>query len=141
MTLTLTGRKREVALGIKSEELDAYTGMTVLTTKLNDTFGRNKTDQIYDAYVKFETINQGELSMTDYIHEFDKRNAELVKFEFKLPKEVLACKLLYCANLDKQERQIALSATTELEFESMKSSLRRIFGNDHTKKRDAEMSA
>ena len=32
--------------------------------------------------------------MTDFIHGFDKRNGELVEFEVKTPKEVLADKLL-----------------------------------------------
>ena len=46
MALPLTGSYREIALGIKTEELHADTGTIVLTKELKDTFGRNK---IYNA--------------------------------------------------------------------------------------------
>ena len=63
----------------------------------------------------------------EYLQQFERQNDELTSLGIKLPTEVLACKILYCANLDVKERQMALSATSKLEFEPMKTALRRLF--------------
>ena len=65
--------------------------------------------------------------MLDYIQEFESNYEELKKSNIQLPPEILACKLLYCAQLESRDRQIVLAAVAKLEFQSMKSSLRRIF--------------
>ena len=49
-----------------------------------------------------------------------------------LPDAVLACKLSEGANLSQQERQLALTATSKMEYSGMKSALTRIFGEKVT---------
>ena len=45
----------------------------------------------------------------------------------ELPDSILACKLLHSCNLTSNERQLVLSASNELNFDTMKKSLQRIF--------------
>ena len=45
-----------------------------------------------------------------------------------LPEPVLAFKLLGSAGLSQKKRQLVLTATSTLDFSSMKSALKRIFG-------------
>ena len=56
--------------------------------------------------------------MVEYLQEFERQNDELTSLGIKLPTEVLACKILNSANLDVKERQMALSATSQLEFQN-----------------------
>ena len=130
VVLTLTGRKREIkALAIKAENLNKDEGLKTLLDKLKFSFGQDKTDRIFEAYSKFESINRGTKSMVEYLQEFERQNDELTSLGIKLPTEVLACKILYCAYLDVKKQQMALSATSKLEFEPVKTALKRIFGS------------
>ena len=119
VALTLTG-KREIALEIEAEDLNKDEGLKTLLDKLKLSFGQDETDRIFEAYSKFESINRGTKSMVEYLQEFERKNDQLTSLGIELPKEVLACKILYCANLDVKERQMALSATSKLEFEPIK---------------------
>ena len=46
---------------------------------------------------------------------------------------MLACKLLYSAGITDVERRMVLSATSTLDYENMKASLKRIFGGESSK--------
>ena len=130
VALTLTGRKREIkALEIKAEDPNKDEGLKTLLDKLKLSFGHDETDRIFEAYSKFESINRGSKSMVEHFQEFERQNDELTSMGIKLPTEVLACKILYCAYLDVKKQQMALSATSKLEFEPVKTALKRIFGS------------
>ena len=127
VALSLTGRKREAALEFSSVELNAEDGLTKLLDKLKSKFGREETDRLFEAYVNFETVARLDRNMTEYIQDFERLYAELKKFKIDVPSEVLACKLLHCAGLDTKDRHLVLSATPDLKFDAMRTSLRRIF--------------
>ena len=125
VALTLTGRKREIALEIKAEDLNKDEGLKTLLDKLKLSFGQDETDRIFEAYSKFESINRGTKIMVEYLQQFERQNDELTSLGIKIPTEVLACKILYCANLDVKERQMALSATSKLEFEEFEDGIEK----------------
>ena len=69
------------------------------------------------------------MSMAEYTVEFDQRYTKIKKYEMALPDAVLAFKLLDNGQLSKAERQLALTACTELTYTNMKSALKRVFGD------------
>ncbi|CAC5364880.1 unnamed protein product [Mytilus coruscus] len=66
--------------------------------------------------------------MSDYIIEFDKRYSKSKKYDMTLPEAVLAFKLLDNAGLSSRDKQLALTASSDVKYTSMKSALQRIFG-------------
>ena len=67
-------------------------------------------------------------SMTKYIVDFDSLYTKIKKREMVLQEAVLAFKLLDGAGLTENQRQLALTACSDLNYESMKSPLKIIFG-------------
>ncbi len=128
VALALEGRARETAMEIPAEYLDNDNGMATLMTKLDDVFLKEEKDCAYEAYSYFDGITKnGLVSMTDYIIDFEQQYNKMKKYNMMLPDAVLAFKLLDTACLDEKNRQLALTACTELKFSSMKSALKRIF--------------
>lgn len=110
-------------------DLNKDTGMATLLAKLDDLFLKEEKDRIYEAYSDFDRINkEANMSMADYIIDFEQRYSRMKKYKMELPDAVLAFKLLDTACLDITDRQLALTASTDLTFASMKSALKRIFG-------------
>ena len=131
VTLSLTGKPREVALEIPSATLNADDGMTVLIAALDKVFLSDEQDNSYAAYTNFEQFKKtADMSMNDYIIEFERRYNKTKKFHMDLPDPVLAFKLLDSCNLNYQEKQLALTATGDKTFKSMKAALKRIFGGN-----------
>ena len=129
MTLCLSGRAKEAALEIKAEELSTNDSMKILLTKLDSVFQKDCTDLAYEAYTLFEQCKRHEsTSITDHIVEFERKYNQIKKHKMVLPEPVLTFKLLDSAGLSQKERQLVLTATSTLEFSSMKSALKRIFG-------------
>lgn len=133
VTLSLSGKAREAALAISAPELNKDDGMNTLIQALDNVFQKERVDSAYEAYKTFDGYRKSDsTSMGDFIIEFDQRYQRTRKFEMALPDAVLAFKLLDSANLTTQQRQLALTACQELKYDSMKSALKRIFGDGAT---------
>ena len=65
--------------------------------------------------------------MADYIIEFEYLYNKMTNGEMPLPNAVLTFKLLDGVKLSETERKLALTLGNNLEFETMKSALKRIF--------------
>ena len=130
VALSLTGRARDTALEISADVLNADDGMAKLVEALDNVFLKEEKDRAYDAYTDFDTIRrETDVSMADYIVHFEQRYNKMRKFDMALPDTVLAFKLLDTADLDVKDKQLALTACSTLTFASMKSALKRIFGD------------
>ena len=127
IALSLGGCKRDTALQVPNAEMNTEDGLAKVLNKLKEAYGKEESDRLFEIYVKFESIQRNNRPMQDYIQEFESNYEELKKNNIQLPPEILACKLLYCAQLESRDRQIVLAAVAKLDFNSMKSSLRRIF--------------
>ena len=126
VALSLTGAKREAARAIPLADLKAETGLKTLLDKLKSLFGRDLVDEMFHDYEMFQKLRRGNKPITEYITLFDSLYQKLVKHELVLPPAVLAWKLLSCSDLDERDKKLALSATPQVTYEEMKSSLRRI---------------
>ena len=129
LALTLQGKPREVALEMDAAKLNAENGVEVLMTELDKVFEKDKMDQAYSAYTAFDKYQrEGSMNMSAYIIEFEQRYNKCKKYNMVLPDTMLAFKLLDNAGLDQSDRQLALTACSDLKFDTMKGALNRIFG-------------
>ena len=129
VTLSLSGQAREKALQIKADDLNKDDGMTTLINALDSLYKRETIDLSYEAYMNFDKFKKMDsMNMVDYIVEFERLYTQCVKYEMQLPNAVLAFKLLDSCNLSQRDRQLALTASSDLSFDNMKSALKRIFG-------------
>lgn len=137
VSLSLSGNARETAMDIPAKDLAKETGMTTLLERLDKVFLRDDKDKAYEAYKSFDPFQRQEnMSMTDYIVEFDKRYNKSKKYEMSLPEAVLAFKILDNAGLTSKDRQLALTASSDIKYGPMKSALQRIFGESGTASND-----
>ena len=127
--LSLTRSKRDVALSVPLVQLKSETGLDALITIFSEAFGKDSADRTYEIYEQFGNLKRGSKSMSEYIAQFDLLNSKLIQNKIELPDVLLACKLLYSAELEKRDTRLVLSATSKLEFALIKSSLKRIFSS------------
>ncbi|CAB4022650.1 Hypothetical predicted protein [Paramuricea clavata] len=121
--------KQEIELWTKVTGLaKAKQGIAVCLT-LDGKAKEATTESDYEAYKNFDTVRKKpSTSMAEYIVDFDSLYTKIKKREMALPEAVLAFKLLDGAGLTENQRQLALTACSDLKYESMKSTLKRIFG-------------
>ena len=130
VTLSLKGKARETAVRVPVDELNSNNGMQVLFTTLDKVFKKEDKDLAYEAYTTFDNFMRCDgLTIGDYIYEFEKLYERCSRLKMVLPDAVLAFKLLDNANFTFQEKQLALTACNELTLSSMKSAMKRIFGD------------
>ena len=83
---------------------------------------RDDKDKAYEVYKNFNTLSKSEnMSMSEYIVEFDKRYNQSKKYEITIPEAVLAFRLLDKANLTLSEKQLALTTSSDVKYATMKS--------------------
>ena len=139
ITLSLSGKARETALEIPADDLDKEAGVTLLIEKLDAVFLKEAKDLAYEAYTHFDIYRKSEeCKMADYIYEYEIRYGKCKKHDMTLPDAILAFKLLDNANLSSKDKRLAMTACSELTFASMKSALKRIFGDRTTVPSDSE---
>ncbi|XP_059903072.1 transcription factor Sp2-like [Gadus macrocephalus] len=131
VTLSLNGRARDTALEIPAEDLKKEDGVSTLLKELDSVYLKEENDRAYDAYTDFDRIYREDgNSMADYIVDFEQRYNRIRKFDMILSDALLAFKLLDTAGLDTNDKQLALTACTTLTFASMKSTLKRMVGEN-----------
>ncbi len=130
LALTLTGDAKAKALEIDVADLSKDTGLDAVLEALDTLFKTDTIDAAYAAYSDFDKFKKTEeMNMNEYIIQYERKYTKCVKFDMKLPDSVLAFKLLDNANLQQRDRQLILTAATDRTFGTMKSSLKRIFGD------------
>lgn len=130
IVLCLSGKPKQVALELKTEDLNKENGTETLLTALDTVYKKGEKERAYEAYSNFENIERTvDMSIGDYIILFERQYNKCKGFNMKLPDEVLSFKLLDKAMLSSKEKQLALAATSDLSYDVMKSSLKRIFAD------------
>ena len=130
LALSLQGKPREVALEIAPEDLNVDEGVDKLIAELDKLFEKDKIDQAYAAYTAFDKCRrETSVKMSDYIIEFEQKYNKCKKYDMVLPDAILAFKLLDNAGLNQSDRHLALTACSDLKFDTMKAALNRIFSS------------
>ena len=123
-------KKAEKAVStLTVHDLNRETGLDVLIEKLDNAFKDEIVENTHSIYLKFTNRKkQPSMSMNDYSIEFENLNHQMSIHNMVLPDTVLAFKILEGAMINDNQRQMALTLASELSFKSMKSALKRIFG-------------
>ena len=128
--LTLTGKAREVSSEIDTVKLASAEGMKVLLEKLDGVFMLDKNRQAFMAYSDFERFKRpAEMSIPEYLIEFDRKYYKFKRHGMELPDQVLAFRLLKSCDISDIHFQLAMSTTATITFEEMKKTLQRMFGD------------
>ena len=98
--LTLTGRAREAALEMSTDDIGSKEGGKGPLAKLDELYQVDKNQSVFLAYEEFEQFErQHDMNMKDYINTFDRLNNRLIEHDIKLPEGVLVFRLLKGTNL------------------------------------------
>ena len=125
----LTGNaKAEKAVSeLTATDVNNENGLKLLIEKLDEVFESDKIDEAYLVHSRFINFHKSdEMSMTDCIIEFKNLYHKMTNHEMPLPNTVLTFKLLDGAKLNEDETKLAVTLGNNLEFETMKSALKRI---------------
>ena len=128
MHLSLFGRARKASSELTSGELKCAGGIVNLLRKLDRIFLQDENWRVFNNYLAFESYRRSEEESIDqFLSEFDQRCHKLKECGATLPDAVVACRLIKSCNLSEMHFQLALSTTSEMTFENMRTTLKRLF--------------
>ena len=128
--LSLSEKTRQACAGITKEELAQDDGVSKVIEKLRELYSVSKEQAMFSAYERFESFRRTEnMSITEYINQFEQLNMKLTNYEIILPSVVLAYQVLKIANLPKEKRDLARATIPDLTYQSMKKQIKAIY--DH----------
>ena len=127
VTLSLEGRAREAALELSVEQLSAEDGLAQLIKQLDGLFLKDENQRTYVAYAEFEKYKRPqEMSIDNYINDFERLYNKVKAFKIELPSQVLAYRLLESASLSSSKNGLVRATITKLDFKEMKAQLRKL---------------
>ena len=126
--LSLSGKARQIYSELTETELEGADGVKTLMGKLDRVFSQDINWKCFNAYLAFEEYRrEPDVKIDDYLCEFDRRYHKLTECKVTLPSAIIACRLLKSCNLSDVQFQLALSTTTEMNFEAMRETLKKLF--------------
>ena len=127
LALSLSGNARQAALNVDVAILKSDEGLDAIINKLNGLFLKDENQRLYVALKDFEQYKRPEnISIDNYLNEFDLKYGKLKAHRIELPDAVLAYRLLESANLDKTKSELVRATVSKLSFDEMKKQLRKL---------------
>ena len=127
MFLTLEDKAREAVLEINPDTLNADNGMKLLYEKLDELYIEDENQEAFHVFETFETYKRPtEMSIGDYLIQFDRLVAKLKDNAIVLPEPVLAYRVLKSAGLNSEEEKIVRATVKELKLKAMSEQLRKV---------------
>ena len=127
----MTGNKKTETV----TDLHKDTGLQALIAKLDNAFQDEVAENAYSTFKKLISLKKlPQMSMNEYLLEFENLNHEMTVFNMKIPDTVAAFQILEGAGLSENQRQMALTLASDLTFKSMKGALKRVFGSENVEK-------
>ena len=120
---SLNGNKKaeKAVSNLTAEMLYNNNGLNVLLENLDAIFQSEEIEDAYHTYSKFSSSKQQpNMSMNDFIVEFEILNYKMDSHNMKLTHKVLALKLLDGASVSENQRQMCLTLANDLTYNSMK---------------------
>lgn len=128
--LTLEGKAREAILELEPEQIGAVDGVQTIVKKLDTLYKKDETQMAYEAYDNFEKFQRPhEMSMKDFIIEFERLLSKTKSHGTQLSENVLAYRILKSSNVSDHHQELVRATISELNYESMKLQLKKIFGD------------
>ena len=140
--LSLAGRARAATSEMQKADLKKKDGVKLLLDKLDSLFlvdkGRRQFAAFHELY-NFRRKDDSDISA--FVTEFEHVYFKFTRQDMTLPDSVMAFMLLASCSLSEAERQLVMSAITDVTYDKMKSALKRIFCGDITQKGISSSSA
>ena len=128
--LSLDEKIRKTCSDIKVKDLNSEGGVDILINKLKVLFAKDSNQAAYLAYDKFETFKRPvDMTIVDFINEFERLYSNIKKYEMELPTGVLAYRLLKSADISEDKQQLARATLPSFSYECMKKQLKAIYDN------------
>jgi hypothetical protein len=126
--LSLSGRARLATSEISIENMKSAKGIDFVIEKLDRVFLQDINWRCFNNYLAFESYRrESEVTIDQYLSEFDKRHYKLKECGVDLPDAVVACRLIKSCNLSEVQFQLALTTTQTMTFEAMRTTLKKLF--------------
>ena len=129
-----SGAREKIRLAIQNGDIKISddNGVQTILKELDKSFKKDDLSTVCEAWSSFIGYRRTVESMSEYITIYERKVSEMKKVKISLPAVVLGMQLLNGAVLDKNERQIVLTAVDyargdEL-FSQMKTALRKFHG-------------
>ena len=130
VVLALEGKDREVALELSIAEINSDDGVEKILDKLGNIYKKDTVDTAYEKFEEFVSYKRSaEVNINFYIQEFERRYLKAKEHGCELSSSVLAYFLLKQAQLSDSNNKLVRATVTKLEFEDMKSQLKKVFGS------------
>ena len=128
MYLSLPDKIRKSCNDISVSDLNKDNGLNTLITKIKTLYAKDINALAYMAYDQFENFKRpDEMTIVDYINEFERLNNKIRQFDMVLPTGVLAYKVLNNANISSEKKQLIRATVVSLTYENMKKQLKAIY--------------
>ena len=116
--LSLEEKIRKTCSDINVKDFNSENGVDILVNKLKSLFAKDINQAAYLTYDKFETFKRAtDVSMIDFINEFERLYNNIRKYEIELPAGVLAYRLLKSAEISEDKQQLARATLTPFSYE------------------------
>ena len=130
--LTLNGKAREAILEMSPTDLNEEDGLSKLYSKLDKLFKENENKAALETYDQFERYSRpSEMTIADYLIEFDMMTAQLKLHKIICPEPVLAYMVLRSANLTNDHEKLIRATVSELTLKSMAFQLKKVMGTSN----------
>lgn len=126
--LTLSGKARQAVLsGVSREKIKSENGIQGITECLDELYLKDKSQSGFAAYEDFTNYRRPQnVSIQDYLVEFNLKYNKIKTFEMSLPQGVLAFYLLKCANLPEEQSNICRATCASLTYRDMHAQIERV---------------
>ena len=141
--LTLKVKARETILAeVKPADLTGDNGVTKITDALDKLYVKNKSENAYTAFENFSKFKRpSNMSIEDYMIEFNLRLCKIRSHKMDLPEGVLAFYLLDCVNLPKDQTALCRATCPDLTYDNMKTQIERVYSSKQpTATNDSQIS-
>ena len=127
--MVLEGRAQAVSSQFSVAELKADNGVKNLLAKLDEMYLSEEGRRQFSSFrCMYRLKRESSESIDEFLSKFEHQYYKLKSLNVVLPDTVLAFMLLEAVSLEEKEVQLILSSMTEIKFEEVKNSLRRVFG-------------
>ena len=132
--LSLPEKIRTQLESIAVDDLNKDDGLDTVITKLKELYSPSEELRAFHAYEEFETYRRpNNMSIKDFINEFERRMQKCVGYKIVLGDSVLAYQVLKNANLPNDKRSLALATCNQMTYQAMKKQIKTIFEMDSKK--------
>ena len=118
---------------LTSDQISSETGADLVIGQLDAIFQKDATVTAYEAYEEFESYKRPkEMTMSEYIAEFEKRWNRTKAKGTALSDNVLAYRMLKSASLSTHQERLVKATLEEVTLETVKVKLKKVFGGEVT---------